>query len=84
MCCFDRPVRVGRLPTIEESLGPANVECPRCEGVGWVCENHPDVPWPGMVSDEAERRHAELTGGCYAPGMPCACRPGAAAVRSPS
>jgi hypothetical protein len=22
-----------------------NPRCPICLGVGWVCENHPDLPW---------------------------------------
>jgi hypothetical protein len=32
--------------------------CLRCEGEGWVCENHPDQPWQGP--------HA-----CQCGGMPC-------------
>lgn len=51
-----------RLRTIEEALGPRNVECPSCTA-GWVCENHPDRSWPDVCS-------------CGA-GMPCRCRPGA-------
>jgi hypothetical protein len=32
--------------------------CPRCQGAGWVCENHPDRPW-GHDHD------------CSRAGMPC-------------
>jgi hypothetical protein len=36
-------------------------DCPTCLGIGWVCENHPQMPW----SDE---------GGCTCgAGMPCSC-----------
>lgn len=51
------------LPTIEEALGPPNVECPVCstgEMAGWCCEAHPSEPFP----------HDD----CAGPGMPCACR----------
>lgn len=24
----------------------ADETCPNCGGEGWVCENHPDRPWP--------------------------------------
>jgi hypothetical protein len=35
--------------------------CYKCLGVGWVCENHPSLPW----SDEL---------GCQCgAGMPCVC-----------
>lgn len=34
--------------------------CIRCEDIGWVCENHPDLP--------AESEHACPCGGA---GMPC-------------
>ena len=23
------------------------INCPRCAGLRWVCENHPDHPWDG-------------------------------------
>jgi hypothetical protein len=59
-----------RLPTFEEALGPANVECPHCEGWGWVCENHPDLPWESGSARDC---------GCGGAGMPCRCRPGARA-----
>lgn len=36
-------------------------DCPRCRGIGWVCENHPDKPWD-----------TSLEGGCEcAAGAPC-------------
>jgi hypothetical protein len=38
-----------------------NPKCPRCKGLGWVCENHPHMAW----SDEF---------GCQCgAGMPCEC-----------
>lgn len=33
--------------------------CPKCNGGGWVCEDHPDLPW----------NHNENCGA----GMPCSC-----------
>ena len=39
--------------------------CEKCHGCGWVCENHPDRPWGGLVP-----------GGCECgAGMPCECNP---------
>ena len=35
--------------------------CANCDGQGWVCENHPEVPW------------GEGDGCCGGAGMPCAC-----------
>lgn len=35
-------------------------ECFRCDGSGWVCEGHPDLPWEGPRAC-----------GCGAPGDPC-------------
>jgi hypothetical protein len=66
MCLGARPVRVGRLPTIDEALGPIDVECLVCQGEGWECEAHPGRPFP----------HEE----CAGPGLPCRCRPGARAA----
>ena len=41
-----------------------NVECPICEGWGWVCENHPDKVWDTSA------------GGCECgAGAPCRCTP---------
>ena len=33
--------------TSKGCLGRAmtDVACPICKGCGWVCENHPDMPW---------------------------------------
>ena len=38
-----------------------NPNCPICKGLGWVCENHPELPW----SDE--------TGCQCGAGMTCQC-----------
>jgi hypothetical protein len=38
-----------------------NKNCPICFGIGWVCENHPDVAWDEQLGCQ-----------CGA-GMPCAC-----------
>lgn len=37
--------------------------CANCDGYGWVCENHPDVPWEGVAGYGCE----------CGPGMPCSC-----------
>lgn len=39
-------------------------ECCICMGEGWVCEQHPQLPWPHDL--------------CDGPGMPCRCNPTAA------
>lgn len=39
-------------------------KCPRCDGTGWVCENHRALPWNGT----SDRKDAC---GCGA-GAPCA------------
>lgn len=39
----------------------ADQHCPICDGVGLVCENHPDVPWTDCQ--------------CGGAGMPCKCCP---------
>ncbi len=36
-------------------------QCANCDGEGWVCENHPEVPW------------CEGDGCCGGAGMPCVC-----------
>lgn len=41
------------------------VGCGKCDGQGWVCENHADKPWGGM----SERDDACSCGA----GMPCKC-----------
>lgn len=46
--------------------------CPKCAGIGWVCENHPSLPW-----------HEDLGCVCGA-GMPCECnRAGEAGIDEP-
>lgn len=49
--------------------------CNKCEGEGWVCEDHPDVPWgDGMGHSYIA---STMTGDrkflCEAAGMPCEC-----------
>lgn len=41
--------------------------CEICLGQGWVCEDHPKLPWDGgdLPSD--------ICCPCQAPGMPCQC-----------
>ncbi|KKM65043.1 hypothetical protein LCGC14_1495290 [marine sediment metagenome] len=51
-----------RLPTVEQALGPPNVECPICGGEGWVCEHHPANAW------------SDGDGCCGGAGMQCMCR----------
>ncbi len=47
----------------------ANDECPICEGIRWVCENHHDKPWAGFMPEG----FVECCGGA---GMPClSCNP---------
>lgn len=38
-----------------------NISCANCDNQGWVCENHPEVPW-----NDGE-------GCCGGAGMPCKC-----------
>lgn len=40
-------------------------DCPRCAGYGHVCEDHPDLPWGGLVP----KSHGGCE--CGAAGMPC-------------
>jgi hypothetical protein len=48
-----------RLPASESGMNP---NCPSCFGLGWVCENHPRLPWTGDGK------------GCQCgAGMPCEC-----------
>lgn len=37
--------------------------CANCDGEGWVCEDHPEVPW------------LDGDGCCGGAGMPCSCNP---------
>lgn len=41
----------------------ADIRCANCDGEGWVCENHPEVPW------------FDGEGCCGGAGSPCACNP---------
>lgn len=36
--------------------------CPACLDTGYVCEEHPGVPWGGFAATQCP---------CGAPGMPC-------------
>ena len=42
--------------------------CGTCLGTGWVCEEHPDRPWSGIVGDGEGCEPA-----CVGPGIPCRC-----------
>lgn len=65
--CRDQRYFVGQLPAVDLSripVGPTIVTarrvptaCPQCGGARWVCEEHPDRPWP----------HDD----CAGPGVPC-------------
>ncbi len=35
-------------PTVSAASGFDPSRCANCEGIGWVCENHPDRPWEGL------------------------------------
>jgi hypothetical protein len=39
--------------------------CQKCEGTGWVCENHPDLSFD----------HSDNSCKCGGAGMPCVCNP---------
>lgn len=45
-------------------LNRATPNCDTCGGEGWVCENHPDMPWDGDAGCN-----------CGGAGMPCECNP---------
>lgn len=47
-----------RIVTGENHLSP---DCAKCRGAGWLCEIHPDQPFP----------HDD----CPGPGDPCSCNP---------
>src|SRR5687767_7684065 len=38
-------------------VGQVQASCPRCADIRWICEAHPDRPWPHN--------------GCAGPGEPC-------------
>ncbi len=44
-------------------LDSADPLCANCDGDGWVCENHPEVPW------------RDGDGCCGGAGAPCVCNP---------
>ena len=48
------------------AIDNADPECQVCRGFGWVCENHRDKPWEGMLPK------SECCGGA---GAPCTCNP---------
>ena len=49
--------------------------CLRCDGCGWVCEEHQDTPWD----------HGARACPCGAAGQPCMCnRPGSGMPRMPA
>ena len=41
----------------------ADDHCANCDGEGWVCEDHSEVPW------------LDGDGCCGGAGMPCVCNP---------
>ena len=47
-------------------IDAADPNCVACRGFGWVCENHRDKPWEGMLPK------SECCGGA---GAPCKCNP---------
>ena len=48
--------------------------CPLCQGERWVCEQHPERPWPHLVQTLEQGPHED----CAGPGDPCpACNPDA-------
>lgn len=40
------------------------IKCDRCANTGWVCEEHNDKPWAGLMPDDFVRC-------CGGAGMPC-------------
>lgn len=42
-------------------IDSSNPLCANCDGQGWVCEKHPEVPW------------GEGDGCCGGAGIPCVC-----------
>jgi hypothetical protein len=60
-----RPSDEVELLFFGEGLGVTKPDCPVCLGLGWVCENHPHLPW----TDDGR--------GCQCgAGMPCECNRG--------
>lgn len=62
-----------QIPLSRETIDEIIVllSCRRCGGVGFVCENHLDVPWPDMVGPDAEAAHIADFDGCGGAGVPC-------------
>ena len=61
----DIPVQCGpERPVDKSGRLMIDANCKVCKGDGWVCENHPDVPWNGGTQ--------QCCGGA---GMPCECNP---------
>lgn len=57
---------VADLHQAESPVERRVANCPICQGIGWVCESHPDKPWDRDLPNGCE---------CNA-GMPCrACNP---------
>lgn len=52
----------GLFPPVTE-LDATDSKCANCDGEGWVCEDHPEVPWQ------------DGDGCCGGAGSPCACNP---------
>lgn len=49
------------LPSIVDQFTSSDPDCPSCQGGGIVCENHPHLPWDGIIQ-----------GGCgCGAGAPC-------------
>ena len=44
-------------------MNEPKIVCANCDGEGWVCENHPEVPW------------LDGDGCCGGAGAPCSCNP---------
>jgi hypothetical protein len=51
-------------PALRSSIVRRDPICPTCHGCGWICEAHPDQPWPHADASEPD-------GQCPGPGMPC-------------
>jgi hypothetical protein len=52
----------GCTPPVD-GLSEVNPHCPFCLGTGYVCDEHPNLPWEGMAGESGCP--------CGAPGMPC-------------
>lgn len=47
-----------------------NPDCKVCQGVFWVCENHPEKAWGEMIDGKDS-----ATACCCGAGAPCQCNP---------